>query len=150
MARYLRGTINYELKYSRTRSILEGYSDATWIFELNELKSTSGYIFTLGRGAVSWKSSKQTCIACSTMESELITLEKAYSEVEWLQNLLANLPISTHPPAVVLIHCDCQATIARARSRDGNGHCPQRVCHYQTQTCTKFKLPNPPATPSGF
>ena len=34
--------------------------------------------------------------------------------------------------------------------RDGNGHRPQRVCYYQTQTHTKFKLPNPPATRSGF
>ena len=34
--------------------------------------------------------------------------------------------------------------------RDGNGHRPQRVCHYQTQTSAKFKLLNPPATRSGF
>jgi len=48
----------------------------------NEVKFTSGYVFTLGGGAVSWKSSKQRCIARSTMKSEFITLDKAGKEVE--------------------------------------------------------------------
>ncbi|KAF3635375.1 hypothetical protein FXO38_24662 [Capsicum annuum] len=56
------------------RKVLEGYSDANWI--------TSGYVFTIGGGAVSWKSSKQTCIAHSTMESEFIALDKVSEEEE--------------------------------------------------------------------
>ncbi|KAK4385857.1 Retrovirus-related Pol polyprotein from transposon TNT 1-94 [Sesamum angolense] len=47
-----------------------------------DTKSTSGYVFTIGGGAVSWKSSKQTCIARSTMESEFIALDKAGEEAE--------------------------------------------------------------------
>ena len=117
LAKYLRGTIDYGLEFKSTPPILEGYSDANWISESDEIKSTSGYIFTLGGGAVSWKSSKQTCIARSTMESELIALEKACSEAEWLRNLLVDLPIFSHPPTSVPIHCDCQAVIARARSK---------------------------------
>ena len=66
--KYLKGTINYSLTYCGFPSILEGYSDTNWI----ELKSTSGYVITLGGGAVSWKSSKQTVIARSTMESEFV------------------------------------------------------------------------------
>ncbi|KAL0327851.1 UNVERIFIED_CONTAM: Retrovirus-related Pol polyprotein from transposon TNT 1-94 [Sesamum calycinum] len=42
-----------------------------------KVNSTSGYVFTLGGGALSWKSAKQTCIARSTMESEFIALELA-------------------------------------------------------------------------
>ena len=38
--------------------------------------------FTFGEGVVSWKSSKQTCIARSTMESEFIALDKAGEEAE--------------------------------------------------------------------
>ena len=48
----------------------------------NQSKSTS--IFTLGGVAISWKSSKQTCIARLTMESEFIALDKAEEEAEWL------------------------------------------------------------------
>jgi len=50
--------------------VLEGYSDANWIFDSNETKSTSGYVFTLGGGVVTWRSARQTIIARSTMESE--------------------------------------------------------------------------------
>ncbi|XP_031261889.1 secreted RxLR effector protein 161-like [Pistacia vera] len=97
IARYLKGTIDYGLTFGSTPPILEGYSDANWISDSDEIKSTSGYIFTLGGDVVSWKSSKQTCIARSTMESEFITLEKTCYEAEWLRNLLADLPIETHP-----------------------------------------------------
>nr|GEU99089.1 uncharacterized protein [Tanacetum cinerariifolium] len=45
-----------------------GYNDANWISDLKDSRSTSGYMFTLGGVAISWKSSKQTVIAKSTME----------------------------------------------------------------------------------
>ena len=121
LTRYLRGTIDYGLNYSSAPPVLEGYSDANWISGSDEIKSTSGYIFTLGGGAVSWKSFKQTCIARSTMESELIALEKACTEAEWLRNLLVDIPICTHSPTSVFIHCDCQAAIAKAKSKIYNG-----------------------------
>ena len=49
---------------------------------MTETKSTSGYVFTISGGAISWKSSKQTCISHSKMESEFIALEKAGEEAE--------------------------------------------------------------------
>ncbi|WJZ87473.1 hypothetical protein VitviT2T_006849 [Vitis vinifera] len=67
--RYLKHTIKYGLLYTRYPSAIEGFSDANWIYDSLESKSTSGYIFTLGGATISWKSSKQTCIAQSTMES---------------------------------------------------------------------------------
>ena len=51
--KYLKGTINYSLMYCGFPSVLEGYSDANWISDSDELKSTSGYVITLGGGAVS-------------------------------------------------------------------------------------------------
>lgn len=70
---------------------------------------------------MSWKSSKQTCIARSTMESEFIALEKAGSEAEWLRNLLGNIPLWTRPVPSVSLHCDCQAAIGRAKNKSYNG-----------------------------
>jgi hypothetical protein len=49
--------------------VLEGDCDANWISDNDETNSTSEYVFTLGGGAVSWKSAKQICNARSTMES---------------------------------------------------------------------------------
>ena len=74
---YLKHTKNYGLHYTRYPAVLEGYSGANWISSTKGSKSTRGYIFTLGSGAVSWKSFKQTCIARSTMESKFIVLDKA-------------------------------------------------------------------------
>jgi hypothetical protein len=50
--RYLVGTMNYGIHYFGD-PVLEGYSDANWISDADELKDTSGYVFTLGGGAVS-------------------------------------------------------------------------------------------------
>ena len=47
--KYLRDTINYGLYYSGFPSVLEGFSDANWISDSDEMKSTS-------RSAVSWTS----------------------------------------------------------------------------------------------
>ncbi|XP_070032506.1 secreted RxLR effector protein 161-like [Nicotiana tomentosiformis] len=113
---YLRHTQDYALHYSKYHAVIEGYSDANWITGSSETKSTSGYVFTICGGAVSWKSSKQTCIARSTMESEFIALDKAGEEVEWLRNFLEDIPFWPKPVAHMCIHCNSQAAIGRARS----------------------------------
>ena len=55
--KYLRYTQNYGLHYTRYPAVLEGYSDANWISDMKDIKSISGYVFTLGRAVVSWESS---------------------------------------------------------------------------------------------
>ncbi|GJT01546.1 hypothetical protein Tco_1065724 [Tanacetum coccineum] len=56
------------LHYDRYPAVIEGYNDANWISDIKNSRSTSRYVFTLGRAAISWKSSKQTVIAKPTME----------------------------------------------------------------------------------
>jgi hypothetical protein len=50
---YLVGTMDYEIHYSGYLTVLEGYSDANWISDVDELYATSGYVFTPGGAAVS-------------------------------------------------------------------------------------------------
>ena len=56
--RYLKRTINYDIHYTCFPAVVEGFSDANWIFDFDETKSTSDYVFTLADDAVSWKFSK--------------------------------------------------------------------------------------------
>ena len=119
--RYLRYTQNYGLHYTRYPAVLEGYSDANWISDSKDSKSTSGYVFTVGGAAVSWKSSKQTCIARSTMESEFIALDKAGEEAEWLRQFLEDIPVWPKPVSAICIHCDSQSAIGRAENNMYNG-----------------------------
>ncbi|GJW41363.1 zinc finger, CCHC-type containing protein [Tanacetum coccineum] len=84
MTRVLHYLRYYGLHYDRYSSIIEGYNDANWISDIKDSRSTSGYVFTLGGAAISWKSSKQTVIAKSTTKSEFIALNKCREEAEWL------------------------------------------------------------------
>jgi hypothetical protein len=58
--------MEYRIHYSGFPAVLEGYSDANWISDLDELYTTSGYIFTLGGAAVSWRSYKLPILMRST------------------------------------------------------------------------------------
>ncbi|GJZ20306.1 zinc finger, CCHC-type containing protein [Tanacetum coccineum] len=94
--------------------VLEVYTDASWIrtHEDNSLVAgysclvdvyTSGCVFLLSGGVISWASKKQTCITGSTMESEFVTLAAAGKEAEWFKNLLLEIPLWSKPIAPISI-----------------------------------------------
>jgi hypothetical protein len=56
--RYLKGTMSLGIHYIGYPTVLEGYCDANWISDADEIYATSGYVFSLGGGTVSWKSCK--------------------------------------------------------------------------------------------
>ena len=68
--KYLRRTADYILVYRCEDLIPIGYTDSDFQSDLDFRKSTSGCVFTLGGGAISWRSVKQSCIVNSTMEAE--------------------------------------------------------------------------------
>jgi len=118
--RYLKGTMNYGIHYTGYPRVLEGYSDSNWISDADEIKATSGYVFTLGGGAVSWKSCKQTILTRSTMEAELTALDTATVEAEWLRELLMDLPIVEKLLPTILMNCDNQTVIVKVNSSKDN------------------------------
>ena len=119
--KYLKRTMDYSLSYTGYPSVLEGYTDASWISNTEDNSSTSGWVFLLGGGAISWASKKQTCITSSTMESEFVALAAAGKEAEWLKNLLLEIPLWPKPIAPISIRCDSAATLAKAYSQMYNG-----------------------------
>ncbi|CAM8876363.1 unnamed protein product [Rhodiola kirilowii] len=119
--KYLKGTMSYGLVYAGFPSALEGYTDASWITNLEDHSSTSGWVFLLGGGAISWASKKQTCITSSTMESEFIALAATDKEVEWLRNLVYEIPLWPKLIVPISIHCDSKATLTKAYSQMHNG-----------------------------
>ena len=117
LLRHLRGTVDYGIKYSGFPSVLEGYNDANWISNSNKTKSSTYYVLTLGGHTVAWRSARKTFIAGSTMESEFV----APDMVEWLKNLLANIPLGMKPTPSVSIHCDSQSAIVVTKNKTYNG-----------------------------
>ncbi|GJR79586.1 hypothetical protein Tco_0150371 [Tanacetum coccineum] len=80
--KYLKKTIDYSLTYTGYPLDLEGYTGASWINNSEDNSSTSGWVFLLGGGVISWASKKQTCITSSTMKSKFVALAAAGKEAE--------------------------------------------------------------------
>ena len=75
------------MSYRKAVSLqIVGYSDSD--FAKDNTKLTSGYMFTLAVGAISWKSSKQTTTAGSTMYAEFIACHEAIGQVNWLMKFI--------------------------------------------------------------
>ncbi|RVW72199.1 Retrovirus-related Pol polyprotein from transposon TNT 1-94 [Vitis vinifera] len=83
-----------------------GYSDSNFAGCLERKRSTSGYIFMLAGGAISWKSVKQTLIASSTMEVEFIACYEASNHGIWLRNFVTQLRIVDGIEKPLRINCD--------------------------------------------
>lgn len=73
---------------------LNGYSDADYGGDIDERRSTTGYLFLLGSTLVSWSSERQKSVALSTTESEYVAAAQAVKELLWIGLLLKNLQVS--------------------------------------------------------
>ena len=111
--RYLQGTKDIMLTY-RCIDTLEvvGFSDSDYASCVDDKKSTSGYIFMMNEGAVSWKSVKQTLTTSSTMEAEYIVCYEATCHAILLWNFISALEdvYSIYRP--LKLFCDNSATVS--------------------------------------
>lgn len=89
--RYLAGTAEIGLVYSRTNNLLFGYANADWGGCTIDRRSYTGYVFLLSGAAITWKSQKQRTVALSSTEAEYISLAEAAKEALYLRNLLHEL-----------------------------------------------------------
>ena len=122
LLRYLRGTLKHGILYTKDGSnACVGYADADWAGDINDRKSTSGYVFLVSGGAVSWKSQKQKCVALSTAEAEYIAMASAAQESVWLRQLMAELTNSSVAEAPTLIYEDNQSAIAMTKNPQFHG-----------------------------
>ncbi len=118
--RYLKGTHNYGLLYTKSNSSRYiGFSDSDWAGDVDDRKSTSGYIFQVGGTSVSWKSRKQSCVALSTAEAEYVALSQAAQEAIWLRQLDTDLQGTSSEPTV--IYEDNQSAICLSKNPQSHG-----------------------------
>lgn len=112
--RYLNGTKNLKLVYSRNQEDIKAYTDADWASDVDSRKSCTGYVFTLSGAAISWRSMKQKTTALSSTEAEYIALSTTTQEAIWFQQLKDELGIKNDIP--LMIYCDNQSTIKLAEN----------------------------------
>ena len=85
----------------RDKNTVNGYSDADWAGELPGCKSTSGYVFMINGGAVSWKSQTQPVVALSTAEAEYVAISEAAKAALYLCKVLAEFKQTDEKPVVL-------------------------------------------------
>ncbi|XP_017620624.1 secreted RxLR effector protein 161-like [Gossypium arboreum] len=89
---YVKGTLNYRVKFEKEKELkLTRYSDSDWVGFVNDMKSTSGYVFTLGLGVFFWSSKKQQTVTQSTAKVEYIATAAAINQAIWLRKLLCDM-----------------------------------------------------------
>ena len=67
---------------------LYGACDSNWAEDLDDRQSTSGYIFMINSGMISWQTKKQQTVATSTMQAEYQALSGAVKEALWIRSIL--------------------------------------------------------------
>jgi hypothetical protein len=109
--RYLAGTRDYGIQFggSATTNIkIKGYCDADFAGDIDTRRSTTGYVFTLNGGAISWSSRRQHTVAVSTAEAEYMAASYAAKEAMWLRKLATDLDLDS---TTTVIFGDNQASI---------------------------------------
>ncbi|XP_040974104.1 secreted RxLR effector protein 161-like [Gossypium hirsutum] len=109
--RYLQRTKDYILTYKRSDLLkVVGYSDSNARCQ-DSRKSTSGYIYLLVEGAISWKSVKQTLVASSTMAAEFVSCYEASNHGIWLRKFVTGLRILENVERLLKLFCDNKSAV---------------------------------------
>ena len=120
--RYLQGTEGLMLTYRRSDSLhIEGYSDSYFTGDVDDRKSTSGYVFTLAGGIISWKSSKQTITASSTMHAQFVACNEAMGQVNWLKKFMPGLKVVDDIHKPLKLYYDNEPVVCYAHNNKSSG-----------------------------
>ncbi|KAM2279879.1 hypothetical protein ACFX1S_040660 [Malus domestica] len=107
--RYVSGIADFGLHYSfETNSEIVGFSDADWVGNADDRKSTSGGCFYVVNNLVAWHSKKQNCVSLSTAEAEYIAAGSCCTQLLWMKQMLSDYGIHQN---AFSIFCDNTSAI---------------------------------------
>ena len=95
----MRGASDYSIFYHGNSSgaphlvCIRGYVDSDWVGDIDSRRSTSGYVFTMFGGAISWMSKRQPMVSFSTTEAEYMEATHAFKEPIWLKRLCLDVAV---------------------------------------------------------
>lgn len=123
--RYLLTTQDHKLTYNGKHSdphitpgvnqLVHGFTDSDWAGNVDNRKSTGGYVFLMAGAAVSWSSKLQPTVALSSTEAEYVGIARAGQEVLWMRKLLLEIgELANGAPILTL--ADNQGSMALARN----------------------------------
>jgi hypothetical protein len=102
--RYLQGTKTHGVRFDPSLGLdFQAFSDADWAGDVSDRKSTSGFLFKLVGGPISWGSKKQSSVSLSTSEAEYIALSLAIQEAKWVHRLICEILTAADVPLPKLV-----------------------------------------------
>jgi transposase InsO family protein len=117
---YINNTIDYGLTYSRDADLSpSAFVDADYGGCKDTRRSTSGYVFTMSGGAVSWSSKRQATVALSTVEAEYVAMSRCAQQLVWMHSWLDEVMIEHSTPGI--IRGDNRGAIALTRNSRDHG-----------------------------
>ncbi|CAI7865674.1 unnamed protein product [Closterium sp. NIES-53] len=93
--------------------VLTGHCDSSYADDVETHCSTQGYFFSLGAGAVSWRSTQSSSMASSSAEAQIYAGAMAAQELRWLTFLLTDL--GERPRSTPTLYADNKAMILLCR-----------------------------------
>ncbi|KAF1328882.1 Integrase catalytic core protein, partial [Globisporangium splendens] len=121
--RYLQGTKWHGIRFKSSGGLdFKCFSDADGVGGVADRKSTSGYVFKLAGGPISWGSKKQSSVSLSTSEAECIALSLAIREGKWVHRLLCEILVAAgvEVPKLVIFE-DNQSCIKTTKNPVSHG-----------------------------
>ena len=110
------------LTYKRSDFLeIRGYSDADFAGDKDDRKSTTGYVFTLAGGAISWRSAKQSIVASSTIYAEFIACYEAMRQALWLKKFIPDLKVLDCISRPLKMYCDNEPAVFYAHNNKSSG-----------------------------
>jgi hypothetical protein len=117
--RYLAGTLSLGLIYCRNSTQVNSsnshitlgpaFADANWAGDVDNRRSTTGFVLTFAGAAFCWRSTLQSVVAQSTAEAEYIAIGETIKSILWARQLLGELGFVQTSPTV--LYCDNKAAI---------------------------------------
>ncbi|XP_050915399.1 secreted RxLR effector protein 161-like [Lathyrus oleraceus] len=90
--RYVMGTMEHGIRSEKNSKLeAKGYCDSDWVRSVDDMKSTSDYVFNLGSGVISWCSKKKDIMAQSSTEAEYLAAGLATQQSLWLRRILEDI-----------------------------------------------------------
>lgn len=114
--RYLKGTVDFGIFYTKSAQCgdLKAYTDSDYAGDVEDRKSTSGYVFLMSSGAISWSSKKQPIVTLSTTEAEFVAASVCACQAIWMKRILKELGYAGEDRTD--IHCDNSSTIKLSKN----------------------------------
>jgi len=113
--RYLKGIVDYGIFYKKNgNKQLVTFIDNDYVRDIEDRESTSGYVFMLSRGAVSWSSKKQPIVTLSTTEAKFMAAAACACQAVWMRRILEKL--NHAQDGCTTLMCDNNSTIKLSKN----------------------------------